>query len=529
MAVVEMVGVSFVGPKEEVENIALSLLEMENFEPMQPEVMMDAHPLSSRFQTFRGNPYDALLEKLDGFWAKSGIPVPQCRMADHVPAASLPELEAKIDKVMTAMSEWSVKVEELRDEYATWNAMLEFGDAVRETGRNLADLPVVPYGSVSIGTLTHENWRRLKETSLASPILAMPLTDALDRDKITVIVFYSSDYHEEIQKIFSSVHIRLAPVGPMDYVKYDNRDAVCYRMEAIEAERESCRDSPGRYASRNRFELEKLYETVYTRQRVSSICRMRGDLSGITVLTGWMPRNDFGEVRAMVEEKAPHTLIVTEDGDSLEQQGNELPTLLHNLPLVRRFQEIVRLYSLPSYSELDPTFVVAVSFCLFFGFMFGDVGHGAALILGTYFLEKKGMMGRAIASVIKIAGVSSILFGFLYGSVFGSEEIIHPMWLSPMKDVNKILPVSIGIGIVFLTIGLCFKIWNAARKKEWGEVFFSPEGAAGLLFYWLAVGQTVAVTGPNPEMAMRTGLFATLMGLLFLVMIFGNGIAKLFL
>ncbi|MDR1375957.1 MAG: ATPase, partial [Synergistaceae bacterium] len=132
-------------------------------------------------------------------------------------------------------------------------------------------------------------------------------------------------------------------------------------------------------------------------------------------------------------------------------------------------------------------------------------------------------------SVMKIAGISSVLFGFLYGSVFGSEELLHPIWLSPMQDVNKILPVSIGIGIVFLTIGLCFRIWNAARKKEWGEVFFSPEGAAGLLFYWLAVGQTVAVTGPNPEMALRTGIFATLMGLLFLVMIFGNGIAKLFL
>ncbi|MDR1621151.1 MAG: ATPase [Synergistaceae bacterium] len=531
MAVVGMAGVSFVGPREEVENIALALLKMENFEPMAPEVMMDSHPLGSRFQTFRGNPYDALLEKLGGLWTKSGMPVPQCRIVDRVPSISLSELERKIDEVTKTLSEWSVKVEELRSEYETWRVMLEFGDAVRETGRSLSDLAFTPYGSISMGTLTGENWRRLKETSLAAPILAMPLSgeDEDGSDKVTVVVFYGSDYREEIQKIFASVHIHLIPVEPKDYARYDNRDAVCYRMEAIEAERESYRDMPGRYAAENRFELEKLYEAVYTKQRIASLCQLRGELSGMTVLAGWTPQDSFDAVRAMAEEKAPHTLVLAENGDVLEREGHELPTLLHNLPLVRRFQEIVRLYSLPSYSEIDPTFVVAVSFCLFFGFMFGDVGHGAALILGTYFLEKKGIMGRAIASVMKIAGVVSVLFGFLYGSVFGSEELIHPIWLSPMKDVNKILPVSIGIGIVFLTLGICFKIWNAARKREWGEVFLSPEGGAGLLFYWLAVGQALAVTGGNLEMALGTGVFSAVMGLLFLVMIFGNGIAKLFL
>lgn len=85
------------------------------------------------------------------------------------------------------------------------------------------------------------------------------------------------------------------------------------------------------------------------------------------------------------------------------------------------------LQSAPSYSELDPTFVVALSFCLFFGFMFGDVGHGLALVLGTWFLEKKGMMGPAIASVLKVAGSASVALGFLYGSVFGSEEILTPI------------------------------------------------------------------------------------------------------
>ena len=524
MAVVEMAGISFVGPREEVENVALALLKMENFEPMPPETLMDAHPLGSRFQTFRVNPYDALLDKLNGLWRKAGLPIPQCPIADRAPPASLQKLEAMIDEVMKTIETWSEKAEELRSEYEVWNAMLEFGKAVHETGRNLADLALAPYGSITMGTLTRENWRRLREASLAAPILAMPLIDdgggGGQTNKITVIVFYGNDYREEIQKIFSSVHMRLIPVEPKDYAQYDNLDAVRYRMEAIEAESESYRDMPSRYAAENRFALEKIYEMVYAKQRIFSLGQMRGELSGMTVLAGWMPKNSIHAVRAITEEKAPHTLVMAEDGDVLERQGHELPTLLRNLPLVRRFQEIVRLYSLPSYSEFDPTFVVAVSFCLFFGFMFGDVGHGIALIFGTYFLEKKKIMGRAIASVMKVAGISSIIFGFLYGSVFGNEELIHPIWLSPMHDVNKILPVSIQIGIAFLTLGICFKIWNSARKREWGEVFFSPEGVVGLLFYWLAVGQVSAPETSQPVVYV--------MSFLLIVMLFGNGVAKFF-
>ena len=106
--------------------------------------------------------------------------------------------------------------------------------------------------------------------------------------------------------------------------------------------------------------------------------------------------------------------------------------------MARRFQEIVRLYSLPSYSELDPTLVVSVSFCLFFGFMFGDVGHGLALILGTWLMERRGWMGRPLASVMKVVGASAVLFGILYGSVFGKQaltRVIRPV----LDDYDAIL------------------------------------------------------------------------------------------
>jgi V/A-type H+-transporting ATPase subunit I len=521
-----MIGVSFTGPGEEIENIALTLLGMGNFEPMPPEVMMAGRPLSSRFQTFRGNDYDVLLEKLDGLLRGAGLPVPERPFAGSLPQHSLPELGERVATLERAVAEWGEELAGLRTEREKWRAMLAFGDAAREAGRSLSECSRVLYSCMAVGALSVENWRRLQETSFAAPILAVPLIE--EADKVTVIVFYDSGYREDMDKIFSSVHMRLISVRPEDYGQYENADAARYQLEAVESEMERCRAMPWRYLSDNRAEIEKLYAAVYAKQRVYSLCRLRRELAGMTVLTGWIPSDTCDKVRAAAAEKAPHTLLTVERGSVLEKEGYELPTLLRNPPLIRRFQEIVRLYSLPSYSELDPTFVVAVSFCLFFGFMFGDVGHGIALMLGTAFLEKKKIMGRAIASVMWIACVFSILFGFLYGSVFGDESLLRPLWLSPARGVDTILPVSIGVGVAFLTIGIVFKMRNAARKGEWGEVLFSPEGLAGLLFYWLAVGQVAAVAGAAPEMAFGTGIFAALMGILFLLMIFGNGLAGFF-
>jgi len=295
-------------------------------------------------------------------------------------------------------------------------------------------------------------------------------------------------------------------------------------MDEIESGMRNYKEMSIRYVSENRFELEKLYAAVYTMQRVYSLCQLRGELSGMMILAGWIPKDNYYAISAMTERDAPNTMILTEYGDVLEREGNELPTLLRNWPLVRRFQEIVRLYSLPAYGELDPTFVVAASFCLFFGFMFGDIGHGLALIVATYILEKKNIMGKAVASVMKIAGAVAVVFGFLYGSLFGNEEIIHPIWLSPMHSVTTMLPIAILIGVVFLSIGICFRVHNAVRKREWGEAIFSPEGLTGLLFYWLALVQIIsAAVG---EATFNSNVFSAIMMILFLVMIFGNGISK---
>ena len=522
MAVVRMAGVSLVGPRDEVERMALKLLEAGNFEPMSPETMLSQGGLSSRIQTCRNNRYDALLERLERLRGLADHPVPSLdRALDGVAEMDFSTLEAGVNRLSRLAEVWQTKVEHLRMEYGRCKAMLEFARSMEGLELPLSQLASSSYCRMALGSLTAENWQRLREIGAAGPLLLLPLFE--DGERVTVAAFCERSYGEALDKLLAGVHLRAFETA-MQELSLSSGDELAGRLDFLEAEIEKYREMPALYARENRFELEKLYSAVYAMQRVDALCRMRGEFAGMAVVSGWMPEEACEALRALAGREAPHTVVVTEDGGSLEAKGSDLPTLLRNLPVVRRFQEIVRLYSLPSYSERDPTFVVSLSFCLFFGVMFGDVGHGLALILGTWLMERRGWMGSALASVMKVAGASAVLFGVLYGSVFGSEELIPPLWISPMTHVNALLSVSVGMGIVFLSLGILFRIQTLVRRKEWGEAVFSPEGAVGLLFYWLALAFGV-LSQEGTLAPWESRLFVVVLVLLFGAMLLGNVLA----
>jgi V/A-type H+-transporting ATPase subunit I len=87
-------------------------------------------------------------------------------------------------------------------------------------------------------------------------------------------------------------------------------------------------------------------------------------------------------------------------------------------------------------------------------------------------------------------GLSGTIFGFLFGSIFGFEDILpnHPFfgrffWLHPIHDVFGILKVAMLAGIVLLILAHLLNLYNAARARDWGRFFFDSNGLAGLILY----------------------------------------------
>jgi V/A-type H+-transporting ATPase subunit I len=149
-------------------------------------------------------------------------------------------------------------------------------------------------------------------------------------------------------------------------------------------------------------------------------------------------------------------------------------------------------YARPRYEEMDPTFLLAVTFPLLFGAMFGDVGHGLVLALvGGLLVSRRIQALRGLAGVgglITICGLAAILFGFVYGSIFGLENVLPALWIRPMNNITQILVIAIGAGVVLLSIGFLLSILNAWTERDWGRLIFDHHSLAGLALYWSLIG-----------------------------------------
>jgi V/A-type H+-transporting ATPase subunit I len=246
----------------------------------------------------------------------------------------------------------------------------------------------------------------------------------------------------------------------------------------------------------SREEFEKLYSKLYTMQRVYDLCKGRGEIGGMYVLSGWIPEDTYEEIRDSIEREAPSTSITVEQVKNIAASGVRIPTVLRNNKVVRAFQDIVGLYSTPSYGEVDPSPFVAFTFILFFGFMFGDAGHGVLLWLAATYFGHRRILSRSLAYVMKCASCSSIVFGLLYGSFMGIEYEHYALWLSPMKDTGKLFAVAITFGVVMISVGMILNMIIRYRERDFGRLLFDGQGLAGLFVYWgSAVAIYVSVSG----------------------------------
>ena len=189
--------------------------------------------------------------------------------------------------------------------------------------------------------------------------------------------------------------------------------------------------------------------------------------------------------------------VEVEINDADSDKRIQPPTKLNNGWFSKPFGLFVEMYGLPSYHDIDPTPFVAWSYAILFGLMFGDLGQGIVLsLLGLWLYKKKGSMLGAIG--IRI-GITSAIFGFLYGSLFGNEEILIPIFTNVFGLIDKPIHVmdadftmtllisAIGIGVFLIVVAMTISIYIKAKHRHYVEMVMSHNGIAGLILYTYAL------------------------------------------
>ena len=204
----------------------------------------------------------------------------------------------------------------------------------------------------------------------------------------------------------------------------------------------------------------------------------------IFTFSGWMSQ----ETADSLEEE-----IATDDLALFTRHGTDSaaqpPTMLKNLPIIRQFEFFTRLYGLPEYGEIDPTPILAITYTLLFGLMFGDIGHGAVLAILGVLVQRRWHPN--LGGIMAVVGISSLFFGMLYGSIFGFE--FRPIWMRPQADIMITLIFAASLGAGLIVLSMIINMYNAYRRRHIGELLFGANGVAGLLFYGIMLWVLVRV------------------------------------
>ncbi|HSH75048.1 MAG TPA: hypothetical protein VLA09_05175, partial [Longimicrobiales bacterium] len=175
-------------------------------------------------------------------------------------------------------------------------------------------------------------------------------------------------------------------------------------------------------------------------------------------------------LRKQLERSLGETTVLEEISRE-EWVGEDVPVVLRNPRLFRPFETLVRILPLPKYGSMDPTPYLAIFFPMFFGLVLGDVGYGAVLGVLALVLRRGSPAGgprRALAEIATACAAFTIIFGLLYGELFGDAGAsLFGMEALALNREDALLPflgLAIAIGVVHTLLGLVLNLISKARE-----------------------------------------------------------------
>lgn len=151
------------------------------------------------------------------------------------------------------------------------------------------------------------------------------------------------------------------------------------------------------------------------------------------------------------------------------QDGDRVPIKLKNNKFNRLYEPITKMFSLPNYTEFDPTPLFAPFFMLFFGLCFGDGGYGLLVLLACSFFKRKVNQDfKPYLTLFQYLGLAAIIVGTCTGSFFGIALADVPA-LSKVKDYfvssDNLMTFSIVIGLVQIIFGKTVAAFKMKAQK----------------------------------------------------------------
>ncbi|MEJ5293114.1 MAG: V-type ATPase 116kDa subunit family protein, partial [Candidatus Methanosuratincola sp.] len=262
------------------------------------------------------------------------------------------------------------------------------------------------------------------------------------------------------------------------------------KLEALESELEKIRKTKAETISLLESNFGRLLYLEQSVSDASCILSVKGKSSyskNWAVLEGYVPKDHVQELTNSVQQ----TLNCRVVSFVKDETSASVPVSFKYPRFFKIFDSITNLYGSPSYNEVNPTPIMALSFPILFGLMFGDLGHGISLaLLGLIFYKFFGSM-KKIGVVLIITGLAGAIIGaFLYGEFFG-QSLHHLVGyeppLHPSEDLMTMLKISLFVGVVHISLGLFLSFTNSLIQRKYPTAFLVNLPKLGLYIGFIYV------------------------------------------
>lgn len=501
--IVKMQFVNISGPRSDIDRVMD--LYLSRYEIQLESALSELKTVDNLRPFVEMNPYkDALVKAVQfvGFLENPEETEPDTSLGLNDIFELIRTMNEEYLKLQAKQEEWKKKKEEI----ASKQKIIE---PFRPMGGDLSQVLHYKYISYRFGKMPQEQYQKL-EKYLLGELDAVFVKGVQDEQFVYGAYFAAPDHLQKTDAVFRSLHFERVEIpaqyegSPEEASQKLLKEMYDIQKKIEEIDKEAA-EMFKKKAPQLMWAKQRLEELAHNFDVRKMAARVEDKKEDYYILCGWMAEDDVKKFMAEAEQDDKVFVVVEDDHDSY---FGEPPTKLENPKLFKPFEMFVGMYGLPAHNEMDPTLFVGLTYSFIFGVMFGDVGQGLLLVIVgalVYHFKKSPLAG-----IITTAGVFSTIFGFMFGSVFGFEDVIQPLWLRPIDHMttlpfvgklNTVFIVSIAFGMGLIVIAMVLHIINAFREHDTQSTWFNPNGVAGLVFYGSVAAVVILFMSGRPTPA----------------------------
>ena len=470
------------GPSSKLDKIISACCAMGDFHPEDASAYVSD---TMGYTALSGeNPYSAVLQSIRELADNYGF--------DLTEKSKLKKI--RIDEAASGyINELTVKLRDLQQNEAQLTSQLdECSEAIEKfshfvgLGISFDDIFSCKFIAAKFGHLSKEGYIKLQKAYGDYPyILFCPCSS--DADGYWGAYFAPRDRSGEVDRIFAALQFQRlyipAAVGTADEIIAQLRQNIAI----IESQKADVANSIQSILSTEGDRIRAMYTRLNDLESIATIKRYAVFHGESCFFVGWIPAVDENR---FVTKMSKYSDFLVEIDDPDRDGRVSPPTNLKNWRIFRPYEYYVKMYGVPSYRDIDVTSFVAVTYTLLFGIMFGDLGQGIVLSIVGFILWKVKKMD--LGKILVPCGMASAFFGLMFGSVFGFEEALDPLYhavglkakpLSVMDSINTVLLFAVGIGIAMVFLAMCINVVTCVKRKKFGSAFFYENGVTGIFVY----------------------------------------------